>query len=218
MGLSWPGVMKALVATGFALWLTSVAAQLALIARIPGVVAILTALGAAAWFSIRTWPTRSRIRMSVGKAKNPERRRAGAHSFGNSLTTSRTATSTSSARAIRTSRNHRAARARPRSQAERRADLAHEKGERDALTRELRDATYAMAKFNDYTAPGGPEGSSDGRSGYGAGTMGPNLPGGYPITNPVANASVSSLAGAAAQRHHQRHRPRLIFWQLQRPL
>ena len=57
----------------------------------------------------------------------------------------------------------------PKSEQERRADLAHEKNERDALTRELRDATYAMAKFNDYTAPGGPEGSADGRSGYGAG-------------------------------------------------
>ena len=192
MGLTWPGVMKGLVATGFALWLVSVAAQLALIARIPGIITLLSALGAAAWFLNKNM---------ADQIQDPEERRKAQESgapqswgeffwqFFNDLKNGNIDLLGEGAATPKPQSGE----GQPRTEQERRADLARDKSERDALTRELRDATYAMAKFNDYTAPGGPEGSADGRSGYGAGTMAlPALPGGYPIRPGQASASVSS--------------------------
>lgn len=61
-----------------------------------------------------------------------------------------------------------------KSEQERRADIEIENRERTALLTEMKELTASVGQVVDYFQIGGPEGSADGRSGFGAGVTVPN--------------------------------------------
>jgi hypothetical protein len=167
MGLTWPQVLTGLVATGFVAWLVGVAAQLALIARIPGVVQLLAALAAATWFlnkdiaaQITDPETRKRMAPGGDLEKAPKTWGGFFKEFFEDMLKGNIDLWGKGATPQPQSGDET-----PKTDSERRADLSLEKREIDALTGEVKMASMEFDKLNALLQPGGPEGGK-GPSGY----------------------------------------------------
>jgi len=197
MGGSWTDVFKGLVATGFLLWVTGVAAQLALIARIPGIATLLAGLAGAAWFLNKNM---------ADQIADPEARKKAQESgapqtwfqyfkeFIDDIRNGNIDLLGTQQPPVQQQKGE----GLPKTEPERRADIENENQERSALLTEMKDLTGSFAQINEYFAIGGPEGSADGRSGYGAG-----VGGGFDI---------ASMLGPAGGGPKRRPLPRLPPW------
>jgi hypothetical protein len=169
MGGSWTGVFTALVATGFVVWLGSLLMALRAIAPFAKTLSVLVAAYyAAKWF--KEWSggnEREKVlekgpRLEDIPGLTPEQRE----------NLSRGPKRYYFPGGDRARPQPQSGEGAPKTDQERRADIENENRERTALLTEMKSLGDEVGHVVDYFGIGGPEGSADGRSGFGAGVGG----------------------------------------------
>lgn len=201
MGASWTGVLAGLVATGFAVWLAGVAANLITIGKSPIALRILGSaaiLGAAA-----AWLKGQHEAFNQDQDHDPYSSRPAYETedirrrvYGEEPQTIwQRLRGMWDARVKRLNEQQQGEKGIGKTEPEKRSDLKQEEQERTALALELKDLASEVRQINSYFAIGGPEGSADGRSGFGAGVN---------IANDLSLPAFKTLMGGGVfAEHHQ---------------